>query len=182
MLDHITNLADPGRRAIAYHYCDYEYQKVETAEYLLRSLAKQVAAQIDVIPEDLLSLHKDAQTKSELPSLGALTGLLICLCRGFSGAFVVIDALDENLHKNKLVLILKKLEEAKIKVFITSRRLPELQEAFGKQVSLEIKAAASDVQNYVTSRFDEIDEFDALTFGRIREEITEEIVQHANGM
>lgn len=176
------NLAHPRGRAIAYHYCDYQYQKLETAEYLLRSLAKQVAAQIDFIPEELLSLHMAAQTKSEFPSLDALISLLICLCRGFREAFVVIDALDENMHKNKLVLILKKLEEVKIKVFVTSRRLPELQEAFGKQMSLEIKPAASDVQKYVTSRFDEIDEFDALTFGRIREEITEEIVQHTNGM
>lgn len=182
MLDHITKAANSCPRAVAYYYCDYQYEKVETAEYLLQSLAKQVAAQVDVLPEDLVSLRKAAQTKGERPSLDALTRLLVSLCRPFTDSFIVIDALDENTQKHKLVPVFKQLQQAQIKVFVTSRHLPELQKAFGKGSNLEIKATASDVHKYVTSRFDEVDEFDALTFGRIRAEIAEKIVQHTNGM
>ena len=155
---------------------------METTGYLLRSLAKQVATQVDIIPEDLVSLYKAAQTQGLTPSLDALTSLLICLCRRFADAFVVIDGLDENPDRHKLIPILKKLEGATIRVFITSRLLPDLQEAFGERLNLEIKAAAADVQKYVTNRFDEIGDFDALTFWRIREEVADKIMRHANGM
>jgi hypothetical protein len=182
VLDHITKNVNPRSRAIAYHYCDYQYQKLETAEYLLRSLAKQVASRIVVIPEDLVSLYKAAQMEGLTSSLDDLTNLLTCLCQRFADVFVVIDGLDENLHRHKLIPILKKLEDAAVRVFVTSRRLPDLQEAFGKRLNLEIKAAASDVKKYVASRFDEIDEIDTLTFRQIWEDVADKIVCHANGM
>jgi hypothetical protein len=182
VLDRLLEKSSVDYIALAYHYCDYQNGTEQAPESILASLLKQLVEKNETIPKEIVTLHETCQKLEKALSLNDLTKTLIEVCRDMSSTFVVVDALDECSQRNRLISSLKKMKEAGIKVFCTSRPLPDLQEAFGTDLKVEIKAADSDVKSYVISRFEENEDLEALTPGDVKEKLVTKLIEQANGM
>lgn len=121
----------------------------------------------------------------------------VAVAAKYGEVFIVVDALDEcaeeQLHRNKMIRFLDEIRKSleSVKIFITSRREPDIVSAFNNagtpMVLIEAKNTAPDIERYVK------DEVQQLRQGRhgiqlyvsseaLAEEIVRTLVDKADGM
>jgi hypothetical protein len=113
------------------------------------------------------------------PSLNELSRALSDVARAKANAYLIIDALDEFDDRKALIPILRELGKARMKVFVTSRDIPDIRDAFRTERSIEIQASRSDLENFVANSFQESDYYDSLNPNAA---IVSAIVDQAAGM
>lgn len=108
-----------------------------------------------------------------------LSQILLDVIRVKTDVYLVIDALDE-LHDRKIFIpILRDLAKAGIKVFVTSREIPDIQDAFHTERKIEIQASRADLENFVANSFQENDYCDSLKVDSV---VISAIVDQSGGM
>lgn len=113
------------------------------------------------------------------PSLKELSRTLSDVALVKANTYVIIDALDEFGDRKALMPILRQFAKAGIKVFVTSRDIPDIREAFCAERNLEIQASRSDLETFVENSFQESDYYDSLSPDTA---IVSAIVDQAGGM
>ena len=122
---------------------------------LLSGLLRQVIEKASAIPSELYSRYRKQKEKETRPSLSECLKLLRYVMAQFFTVFVVVDALDEcsevdgtrsNLIKNIRQLL------PKIRLFCTSRSLPDIEHEFKSSHRLEIRATDRDIRIYLETR------------------------------
>ncbi|KAH8884964.1 purine and uridine phosphorylase [Thozetella sp. PMI_491] len=167
---------------IAYVYCNFQRRDEQSPRHLLASILKQLAESQPSLPRrlrDLFNLHKDKRTR---PSLDEISGVLESVAAAYSKVFVVVDALDECQASDRFRFLsglfeLQKLH--KINILATSRFIPEIVGHFTASTSLEIRAHADDVREYLDG---EISQSTHKLLQMYREEIKTKITEVAQGM
>src|SRR5450432_2658849 len=127
VVNHISSISSSKDVGIAYLYCDYQDQTDQTPENLTASLAKQLAKQQGVMPPRLEELYNKFSRGGKRPDLKELTALLLQLSSSFYQTYIMVDALDESestRHRKQFLFVLQEMEDAHIKLFITSRSHP----------------------------------------------------------
>ncbi|PSN62572.1 hypothetical protein BS50DRAFT_122517 [Corynespora cassiicola Philippines] len=115
---------DPGK-ALAYFYFDFNDQKKQDPEEMVRALVSYLLQQcVRVLPglDKQFSSHRNRQEKL---SLEILLGVLRELIDDFPSTYLVIDALDECGNRRQLMKILKTIfqwQAPGLHVILTSRR------------------------------------------------------------
>ena len=99
---------------------------------------------------------------SNNPSLNELTQILSETVRLNNGIYLVIDALDEFGDRRLLVPVLQRLSRTGLKIWITSRDIPDIRDAFHSEPSLMIQASQSDLELYIKNRLAESDLCDSM--------------------
>ncbi|KAK1855763.1 ankyrin repeat protein [Colletotrichum chrysophilum] len=172
----------PGTVGIAYIYCNFQRKEDQTLECFLSSLIKQLG----VIPDGLVRLHKDNKRAGTVPSAQELFDVLCLICDSYSTLFFLIDALDEcqadscsALISALLSLLARRLTV--VKIFATSRFVPEIEKRFDKALKLEIKATSEDIHRYIQHRLPQIPVRLTETPG-LQDRITGEISNVVDGM
>ncbi|KAF0318128.1 ankyrin repeat protein [Colletotrichum asianum] len=176
----------PGTVGIAYIYCNFQRKEDQTLECFLSSLIKQLARSLGVIPDGLVRLHKDNKRAGTVPSAQELFDVLCLICDSYSTLFFLIDALDEcqadscsALISALLSLLARRLTV--VKIFATSRFVPEIEKRFDKALKLEIKATNEDIHRYIQHRLPQIPVRLTETPG-LQDRITGEISNVVDGM
>jgi hypothetical protein len=153
---------------IAFAYSSYKDPNAfKGPRRFLRSFSLQLARQRDQLPEALMEFHGDhSQQGRNEPTFGGLETLLRDLIKGFKQVFIIFDALDECdlSDRRELMELFTRLiteppqngsnEYCRVKLFITSRREPDIVEAFESTPrTLEIAATKvqGDINAYVKS-------------------------------
>lgn len=186
-MNHLRTYCAKQDTAIAFFYCDYQDQSLQTALGIVANLVKQVVQSKISFFKPLQELYENMISKSihARPNLKDLESLLLSACDTFGRSYIVVDALDEcALDQRKLLLpLFQSLREASIKVFVTSRRhAQDVERAFCDHTRVEIRATESDLQDYVTNQIEDDEDLTDLLPDELKTKIVSSISNGARGM
>jgi len=185
-VNHISSIFSSKNVGIAYLYCDYQDQTDQNPENLTASLVKQLARKHGVMPPRLEELYNKFSRGGKRPDLEELTALLLQLSGSFLQTYIVVDALDEcesTVHRKQFLSVLQAMEDAHIKLFITSRsHPPDIRRAFNGKSQLNIVATEQDIREYLAGRIDDDYELADLIGPDLRDDILSNITSNVCGM
>jgi hypothetical protein len=186
VVDHLTKTYSSDNVRIAYVYCDYKDQAMQTASNLIACLARQLIGRPQVVPHRLDRLYKELEPQRRRPNLEESIGLLVALCNERERTFVLVDALDEceAIHERRLFLpLLQSLPHGSTRLFVTSRPNNEdIYSIFSAAPRIVIAAPESDIRRFVTERMEERREFMERLTPRLKDQIITTISARASGM
>jgi hypothetical protein len=146
----------PQPRRIAYFYFDYSIKK-QSAVDVLASLLKQLASPLETMPVCLKGLYGSVKSEDPRPDQAKLLQLLVEFAEAYPEVFIFLDAFDEcdRRLRGHVVSIVKRLHEAKIKVWITTQpgRLQDLEkDGLKDAIEAKIEANKTDIASYITAK------------------------------
>jgi len=153
-INHLLNSAQKRSVGIVYVYCNYKAQKDQDAAGLLAAILKQLVQSQPSLMEHILRLyvqHANAQTK---PSVQDILAALRSLLADFSTLYVIIDALDEcqddNGTRRSFLASLRGLQASTdLRLMVTSRFIPDINDEFLEAMRLEVRAGDEDVAQFL---------------------------------
>jgi hypothetical protein len=161
ILEHTTN--DPGK-AVAYFYFDFNDEKKQDANLMVRSLVSQLSQHYARVPQKLDSLFSSCRGGQQQPSDDAVFGVLQTLVDEFPCTYFVIDALNECINRKELVSVIRRIVAWKaqgLHILFTSRRERDIESALEGMLdnwnilSIPTDAVDNDIQRYVCRRLSE---------------------------
>src|SRR5436190_6106950 len=186
VIDHLSKKFNGTDIRIAYLYCDYKEQAIQTASNLVACLVKQLIGRPKRLPSLLEKLYKDYGQQGGRPTPEELKMLLVTLCNERECTYIVVDALDEcdATHERKHVLpLLQTLPQGSTRLFVTSRPYNEdIQCLFESALQITIAAPESDIRRFVTEKMEEKQEFMQRITPELKERIISTISDRASGM
>lgn len=186
VVDHLqTSFATQSDIGIAYVYCSFERQEEQKTHHLLASLLKQLVQQRSKIPQCVEQLYDHSyRRKQHRPTTEDLMDALQTVVRSFTKTFLVLDALDE-CHLLQDKKFLKELfdlrDRTSTNLFVTSRRVVDIEDKVRQWTILDIRARAEDVTKFVDARMEELEDF-VQDRPDLQENVRKSIIQAADGM
>lgn len=178
VIDYLINNNAGKDTKIAYLYCDYKNQAMQTAPNLLACLARQIIGFPKALPPQLEEMHRELEYQRGRPSFEELKKLLIALFNQYERTYVIVDALDEceAIRERRLLMpVLELLPRTSGRLLVTSRPNNEdISNTFGKASQITITASESDLRQYVTERIAEEECKTSVT--RFKPELKENII------
>lgn len=159
VIDHLLETAAESY-GVAYIYFHREKQDQQTPDGFLSSLVKQLVCQMSDIPEEIRELHDKLHVQQKRPTLENLYAILLLVTNSFAKTFIICDALDEchqEARRKEFLPLLRRMEEAGMNLFITSREYPEDIQSFFNESALKIQilAKTEDITCYIEHKINE---------------------------
>jgi ankyrin repeat domain-containing protein 50 len=170
---------------LAYFYCDYQDQSIQTAAGLLANLIRQFVQSKTSFFKPLEELYESLEARRSKPTMPDLESLLNSVCRTYGTTYIIIDALDEcHPDQRKILLpVLRRLNNTSIKVLVTSRQhAQDIERAFQGQPRVEIRATEHDLRDYVASQIEQDEDLIDLLTDELKEKMISSISGGAGGM
>ncbi len=174
--------------AIAYFYFDFKNPRKLHVIDLLKSLVSQLSDRsTDAlrILQNLYSKHEDGRTQ---PSSDVIADALQDILRVGKQTYIIVDALDECVEREELLLWLKDITGSalpNVRVFGTSRKEHDLEESFEDLattiVDFENTLVDKDVQLYLKSQL-RSDKYLSKWSPKVQKEIEDKLMAGAHGM
>ena len=137
--------------------------------------------------DDLKSCYKHYAPCGTRPLLKEIAKLLRLQVEKFDEVFIVIDALDEcpelDQTRKELLTEVRGLLP-KVRLMVTSRNIPSIENMFKHDKRLEIRAQDQDIRKFIESQIERREELLDLLEGHddVRCSIISRIIERANGM
>ncbi|KAF8452411.1 hypothetical protein L210DRAFT_3468299 [Boletus edulis BED1] len=148
IVDNISNeLKD--NETLAYFYCDFRNNRCTSAMEVLRSVAKQFLwnSKNDWLPSFADLITRKERGARPPTDLDMLSDLLERAAGLHAQPIVFVDALDECEDMSKLLDQLVKLSHGHCRLFVTSRTLHTVEEAFTGLPSISLDERVDEVRN-----------------------------------
>lgn len=182
---------DRGNVGFAFHYFKYNVPDTQSPTVILSSFIKQFCNNFKDIPQHLMDFFHEFDRNMEEPLQERYLSELQKLTADFRNVFVVIDALDECISKREVIMDIlfdfaRSLPHAKI--FITSRKEPDIEARFRREQIPVIQIAAEDVNRdievFVRGRCRELIQEQKLRVRSVQleQKITITLISKAQGM
>lgn len=188
-MDHLQAQASTANYAVAYIYFEYTEQDRQLPITILSSLVKQIARQIQDLPEEVEALYDrlEQRLEAERPSIEELYSVLLGISKTFPYVFFVFDALDgcdEKKQRRDLLRLFHHMNNDGFRLFLTSRQYPEdIQESLSGATKIELSAKDEDIASYIREKIDENTRAKRLVRqGKCLDKIISNLVGCANGM
>lgn len=182
----MTRIHGSDEVRVAYIYCDYKDQSIQTASNLIAVLARQLVGHSEKLPKQLENMYTELEKHRRRPSLPDLRQLLTTLCNERARTYVIVDALDEceAMHERRYLLpLLESLPHGSTRLFVTSRLYNEdIRHVFTNVPQIPIAAPESDIQQFVQEQMSDRGGFIERTTPILRDQITDTICFRASGM
>ena len=162
----------------SFHGCENDSNCVRN---VLRNLLHQALYNIQGIPADVQSLRLRFRQQYTL-SLPEIVRALVAACSSYNECFLVLDGLDECSHRARLLPELRNLKSSGLRILLTSRYLPDIRGATIDNVYLHMRAAATDIELYISKRLEELDCHDSPVETGVNKDIITKVTNHADGM
>ena len=151
VVDHLHSEFDDRGSGVAQIYCDYKRQNEQSKLNLFGCLARQFLQQQAVIPNDVLEIYRAHQKEEKGASFTDILRILRSALKGFSRAYIIVDALDElqktsRVRRDLLSNILKIQAAFPINLMVTSRHTESLVLELENAVYLEVRASPGDIR------------------------------------
>ena len=183
-----------AQNAVAYFYCDYKVAQTQDPRVILGSLAEQIARQNEnsfARLSDLVKPHLPPQSQVPYLDCQLLAQVIKDMSVQFSSTMILVDGLDECGKNVRLVTsYLSDLvaEPSGIKMFLSSRDVPDVRNHFDTFSPVSIAAQSMDIRLYVAAEIDS--RMDLKTRGprliigdtALKGEILDRLVNGAEGM
>lgn len=196
VIDGLQKMFANDNVCIAYIYCEYKDHLRQTTAKLLASLVKQQILQLKELPKELIDYN---DRKQESLTVTDCIRLLSLFSAHFRRVFVLIDALDEHLTNDdegnvlelgllNALLVLQKqpTEGTGVSLFITSRKIPVIEETLQEALHIDISAVEGDVAAYIRARIRDDNKFQFARSVRqdpkLCDTIVDTIVDKSRGM
>ena len=143
-----------------YYYFDFGNKIISTAENLLRSLAAQLVKQTSGLPKALLRLTQENLSNTRygarMEMEAELSAILCDSMEEFDHIYIILDALDECVERQKLLSVVQQLLHSKTRnmhILVTSRSDPDLEEYLTPMITAHILLESSliepDIRSYI---------------------------------
>ena len=175
---------------IAYVYFNYESKELDRHEHHLSSILKQLLEHRPALISDVMG-RDDSLMDSQFPLDGIrLKQLLTSAMQSYSKIFIVLDALDEfydlnyEEFQNFLMVIFEFQKQAPVKLFATTRDIPEILSQFKDvHVRKEIRAHDQDLCIYINTEIPKLSRFHLTPLSDANKDmVREKIVDAVDGM
>jgi Cdc6-like AAA superfamily ATPase len=154
-IDHLLNSMQHSTHGVAYVYCNYKAQEEQDVCTMLRAIMKQlVLGQLSAI-EHIDRLHQKHADRGTKPSLNEITNALQDVLAHYPYVYVVIDALDEcqNAIRRQFLAKLRDLQAGRdVRLMVTARFIPDIEDAFRAALKLEVRASRKDVTRFIAGQ------------------------------
>jgi len=177
----LDTASSSSQSAVAYHFFGAERCN-ETLDGFLRHLAVQLLDQDDTVPEDVVNLWKKGKSTNSSLLPDEIISIISSTVNNTSVAYAVLDGLDECPFLAKLAKLLPKLSKTGLKIFATSRDLPDIRKHLDTSSHVEISATRDDLARYIDWRLQEESEVDYdLMPQSFKSDLTSAVVNHVDG-
>ena len=163
MIEHLTAFCELSEGAgITFVYCNYKESRTTTA--YISSALKQLYRTMHSLPPELQKAYKQHYKNDTQPKYDELRNLFLAVIQQLGSVFFVVDALDEctaderkNLCEYLLSITDVTSSRNTTKLFVTSRKEPDIEQAFKAIPTIEIEAAKvdRDIELYVKAQIDQ---------------------------
>jgi hypothetical protein len=153
-VDHLLRTLQSDTIGVAYIYCNYKAKADQNTTSLLAAILKQLVQARPSIAEPVTRLYNDPNRTSTRPSLEEILSALQSVLTNYSRVYIVVDALDECQEKDgtrsQLLPKLRDLQrKADMRLMVTSRFIPHIENEFRLALRLEARASDEDVKRFV---------------------------------
>jgi hypothetical protein len=151
-IDHLLRTLQSDAIGVAYIYCSYKGKSDQNTTSLLAAILKQLVQVRPSIAEPVTRLYNDP--KRTRLSLEQIHSALQSILTNYSMVYIVVDALDECQEKDgthsQLLAKLRDLQrKADMRLMVTSRFIPHIENEFRLALRLEVRASDEDVKRFV---------------------------------
>ncbi|CAG9980499.1 unnamed protein product [Clonostachys byssicola] len=152
VIDYLERTRKSSTTPVTYIYCSYTEGVSQNPSTLISAVLRQLLQSRETVPDAVLRVYEDKEKGR--PLYQDMMDMMKAMVREHEVLYLVIDALDEAMDNNetyaKLLNAVEELqEEGNLRVFITSRSIPEIMERFEPESMLEIRASREDLQQYL---------------------------------
>jgi hypothetical protein len=190
VIDHLENrIGYPARETnLAYILCDYEIEQEQTETGLLGAIIQQLVQNDPGMAQPLLILYGRHIERGTFPDAEEIFESLRSMVTKQKAIYIVVDALDELSNTRdkrwKFIKMLNRLvaHEAVVRLFCTSRHLPDVDKMFLNVPSclcVEVSARPSDIKRVVEGRLERFRFTDEVGF---QDAIVEAITVASGGL
>jgi hypothetical protein len=123
---------------------------------LLAAIVRQLVQARRSIPEPVSRMYQHHSRRGTRPSLEETFSALQSVIKDYSSVYLVVDALDECLDKDGTrsrflakIRALQREATTDLRLMVTSRFIPEIEEKFEGESKLEVRASDEDVKQFV---------------------------------
>ncbi|KAL8775416.1 MAG: hypothetical protein Q9194_003784, partial [Teloschistes cf. exilis] len=154
-IDHLLKLAQSSSHGVAYVYINYKAQEEQDASSLLAAILKQlVQGQLSTV-EHIERLHQKHASQGTKPSLDEIYNTLRDVLTDYPTVHLVIDALDEcqDGTRHQFLAKIRDLHAGRdVRLMVTARSIPNIEDAFRGALRLEVQASKEDVKRFVAGQ------------------------------
>jgi hypothetical protein len=154
-IDHLLNTMQHSTHGVAYVYCNYKAKKEQDVCTMLTAIMKQLVFGRPSAIEHIDRLHQKHADRGTKPSLNEITNALRDVLAQYPYVYVVIDALDEcqNATRHQFLAKLRDLQAGRdVRLMVTARFIPDIEDAFGAALKLEVRASREDVKRFIAGQ------------------------------
>jgi hypothetical protein len=166
-------------------YCNYKEENKQTVPGFIASLLKQVIQDQPQISAGVKSFYEHHKRQGTRPTLQEFTKEFQLRTKRYSRVFIVIDALDECLERDRAYLITQlQALSSTVSLMVTSRPLTSIKRLFKGATSLNICADDEDVRRYIAGRINRDSRLGVLLQGNsaLQDTVVDKIIAKAGGM
>jgi Cdc6-like AAA superfamily ATPase len=177
---------------LLYYYFDFNDEKKQSLDSVLRSLGKQLYQEQTNARSHLDQLWTSHGEGSQQPSTSSLQRVLQAMLSGAQSVSIILDALDESKSREELLAWLKTLvkgNHSECQLLVTARREEDIESALWRwtrseeRIPIQQSDVDVDIRAYVHT---EVHHGEVLRRWRSRPDLQEEIetklMEKANGM
>jgi Cdc6-like AAA superfamily ATPase len=154
-IDHLLNTAQNNAHGTAYVYCNYKAQEEQDVSSMLAAILKQLVSGRPPAVEHIERLHQKHANRGTKPSLEEIINALRDVLAHYPYVFVIIDALDEcqSATRRQLLAKLRDLQAGRdVRLMVTARSMPDIEDAFRTALRLEVQASREDVKRFIVGQ------------------------------
>lgn len=186
-IDHLSKQSESNGGA--YIFCNYQPRaEQQNVVVLLAAILRQLVQAKPSIPESILRLHEHHSKRDTRPSLEEISTTLKSIVRDYSRVYLVVDALDEcpaeDGTRSKLLAEIRGLQKEKgtdLRLMVTSRFIPDIEDKFKEALRLEVRASDKDVEKFVTGQIGRLPNV-VQRNEELKDLVKNEITQAVDGM
>jgi NACHT domain len=152
-IDYLLRTLQSDAIGVAYIYCSYKGKSDQNTTSLLAAILKQLVQAQPSIAEPVTRLYDDHANRTR-PLLEEILSALQSILTNYSSVYIVVDALDECQEmdgtRSQLLAKLRDLQcKADMRLMVTSRFIPDIENEFKLALRLEVRASDADVKQFV---------------------------------
>ncbi|KAL5462753.1 hypothetical protein PMIN06_001446 [Paraphaeosphaeria minitans] len=188
----LQHCGDDANMAVAYFYFDFNDAQKRDPGLAIRSLLSQLLQCVATIPKSINELFASCENTGRMPPLHALLEVVRLTLQGFAQVYVVLDALDECIHRPELMDIVEAVagwQPNNMHLLMTSRKERDIQTCLERivmdenTIRLQADIVDLDIQRYVRQRLSADKSLAKWSKDdAIREEIETALIGGARGM
>lgn len=161
-IDHLSKTIRSRSAGLAYIFCSYKMQASQNATGLLAAILKQLVQDQRNVPDCVSQLYDMHSPRGTNMSFDDCFGLLEAVSIICQPVYIIVDALDECSNRNdgtrgQLLEALRRLQRTvDVRLMVTSRPIPDIEEEFHQVTRIEIRATTGDVERFVADRMSKL--------------------------